>query len=499
MDNKKFTDFLGKLQNDFEKIKAFDKFKNMNTYIQDKKKLLIIGSLSGIIIIGSSYGVYQYSSNVITVYHVYLNGQEVGVVNDFSLIDDWKTNQFELVKEQYQGTNIAVDDVITYEEKRSYNASYDNEKVLESLKSLINIEAVAVEIVVDGKVVGIVRNQEIADRLMSEIKELYLPNSEKGFSVSTASVEEDESSEEETYFESVDILEDVSFNETNVSPDEITSEEDMLTLLNKGTLEEKVYTVIEGDTISEIASKFDLNTSEVYQMNPEISGELINIDDELVVTAMTPLVTVQTTETTTQIERIPYTVEYQKDDSMFINETKTVVYGAEGEKRVEYSIIKENGIIIEKVIQNSEIVKEPSNAIVKKGTKIVPSKGSGTVDWPTVGGIITSGYGPRWGNFHYGIDISGVSDRTIKAADNGVINYAGWKGGYGYCVIIDHGSGIQTLYGHLSSYNVSVGDKIAKGQKLGIMGSTGISTGVHLHFEVIVNGEKKNPINYVGY
>lgn len=498
MDNKKFTEMFGKLQNDFEKLKAIDKFKNINQYIKEKQKLIILGSLSGIIIIGSSYGVYQYSSNIVTVFHVYVNGEEIGTINDLSLIEDWTDNQLQIVQEQYKETDFATEDAITYEKSKKYKAIYDNEQVINSLKSLINIQALAVELIIDGEVVGVVRDQEIADRLMSEIKEEYLPNNEKNLSISTSSVEDEENSETETYFKSVDILEDVTFEKTSVSPDKIISEEDMLTLLKKGTLEEKVYTVIEGDTISEIAAKFDLTSSQVYQMNPELSGEIINIGDELIVTAMTPLVTVQTSETTTQTERIPYSVDYQKDNSMFINESKTVVYGEEGKKEVEYSIVKENGIVIEKVILNSQIIKEPSTAVINKGTKIVPSKGSGTLNWPTVGGIVTSGYGPRWGTFHYGLDISGVSDRTIKASDNGVVISAGYNGGYGNCVKIDHGNGIQTLYAHLSSISVTVGEKIAKGQKVGIMGSTGNSTGVHLHFEVIVNGEKKNPINYVG-
>jgi murein DD-endopeptidase MepM/ murein hydrolase activator NlpD len=108
---------------------------------------------------------------------------------------------------------------------------------------------------------------------------------------------------------------------------------------------------------------------------------------------------------------------------------------------------------------------------------------------------MTSGYGERWGRAHKGIDL--VGSKTIKAADNGRVTFAGVKSGYGNVIIIDHNNGYETLYGHLKSISVKEGATVEKGQKIGVMGNTGHSTGVHLHFEVMKNGNNVNPLSYL--
>ncbi len=116
--------------------------------------------------------------------------------------------------------------------------------------------------------------------------------------------------------------------------------------------------------------------------------------------------------------------------------------------------------------------------------------------WP-VHGSITSGFGPRWGRMHEGLDITGGSGTPIAAAANGTVIIAGWNGGYGQLVVVDHGGGVSTAYAHLSSIAVSVGQGVGQGSVVGGMGTTGSSTGVHLHFEVRLNGGAVNPIGYL--
>lgn len=130
--------------------------------------------------------------------------------------------------------------------------------------------------------------------------------------------------------------------------------------------------------------------------------------------------------------------------------------------------------------------------------------GSGTYTWPTPGYTwITSRFGwrrhPIFGNqsFHNGIDIGAPMGATIVAADHGTVLYAGWLGGYGQTVIIDHGRGITTLYAHCSVLLVREGQAVTKGQAIARIGSTGWSTGPHLHFEVRVNDKQQDPLNYV--
>jgi murein DD-endopeptidase MepM/ murein hydrolase activator NlpD len=116
--------------------------------------------------------------------------------------------------------------------------------------------------------------------------------------------------------------------------------------------------------------------------------------------------------------------------------------------------------------------------------------------WPAAGPI-TSPFGMRWGRMHDGIDIGAPMGAPIHAAASGQVIYAGWMSGYGNLTVIDHGGGIATAYGHQSKLEVSVGDQVTQGQQIGLVGSTGHSTGPHLHFEVRVNGVPVDPMGYL--
>lgn len=141
-----------------------------------------------------------------------------------------------------------------------------------------------------------------------------------------------------------------------------------------------------------------------------------------------------------------------------------------------------------------------ANKPVKPPT-VVSNQTSGYI-WP-VSGRITSAYGYRihpitgLSQFHTGIDIAASSGTPVKATRGGQVIMRQSYGGYGNCIIIDHGNGISSLYAHLSGYNVSLGQNVSQGQVIGYIGSTGASTGPHLHFEIRVNGSHTNPMNYL--
>lgn len=129
-------------------------------------------------------------------------------------------------------------------------------------------------------------------------------------------------------------------------------------------------------------------------------------------------------------------------------------------------------------------------------------QGSGQLGWPA-SGEITSPFGyrthPIWGTtiYHAGIDIGVDEGVPVHAADGGTVVWSGWMGGYGYAVVIDHGNGLSTLYGHNSELVVSEGETVGKGQVIAYAGSTGNSTGPHVHFEVRVNGDPVDPMGYL--
>ena len=116
--------------------------------------------------------------------------------------------------------------------------------------------------------------------------------------------------------------------------------------------------------------------------------------------------------------------------------------------------------------------------------------------WP-VHGVFTSGFGWRWGRMHEGIDLAVPNGTPVVASAAGVVIVAGWMGGYGNLVVVDHGGGIATAYAHNSGFAVSVGQGVAAGQVVAYSGSTGHSSGPHVHFEVRVNGSAVDPMGYL--
>ena len=168
------------------------------------------------------------------------------------------------------------------------------------------------------------------------------------------------------------------------------------------------------------------------------------------------------------------------------------------QKEVDYDVYKENGIITERIATAVNVLKEPVTKQVKVGTKKRPvHMATGKFRNPFAAGMITSRYGTRSRGFHTGLDLAGSTGSPVYASDGGTVSFAGWSGGYGKVIKINHGNGYETYYAHLSSINVKSGQKVAKGEMIGRVGNTGNSTGPHLHFEIRLNGQTLNPAKYI--
>ncbi|MGP2528513.1 murein hydrolase activator EnvC family protein [Acidaminococcus sp. LBK-2] len=156
----------------------------------------------------------------------------------------------------------------------------------------------------------------------------------------------------------------------------------------------------------------------------------------------------------------------------------------------------------EELQRNSQEITVMIQRMEEEGRMMPQSGGTGQLSWP-VNGEITSPFGwrvhPIWGTqiFHAGLDIGADYGDPVHAADGGTVVYAGWMGGYGNAVMIDHGGGMVTLYGHNSSITVGEGEQVSKGQTIALAGSTGNSTGPHCHFEVRIHGEVVSPLQYL--
>ena len=260
------------------------------------------------------------------------------------------------------------------------------------------------------------------------------------------------------------------------------------------------YTVKTGDTISTIAEEFDISASSILWENNLTAYSIIrpgNTLDILPVSGVSHVV--KKGENITQLA-VKYKVSESEittfnklnSSGMLILDQKIIIPGGRPVEEKVYVPKTYSGLAVIK-----DFIKEPSRgeSLTKDTTDesdAAPLKGN-KMNWPTVGNRISQYYSWR----HHAVDIANKIGTPLYAADAGVVEEAGWGTGYGNQIVIDHGGGKKTRYAHCSKFYVEKGEKVSKGQTIAAMGSTGWSTGSHIHFEVIINGIKYNPLNYI--
>ena len=212
-------------------------------------------------------------------------------------------------------------------------------------------------------------------------------------------------------------------------------------------------------------------------------------------------------------EVLPCGEEIIYDNTLNKGKKILVSSGVYGIKESTYDVTYSNGEELTRTLISEEIIKEPVSKVYKVGTKAEKIKtfvaaepgdtlpgAQGSFIMPT-SGMITSQFSGRnlFGKieFHGAVDIANQEGTPVYAADGGTVIFAEWFSTYGNCIIIDHGNGLKTLYAHLSSYSVNKGDVVGQGWQIGAIGSTGRTTGAHLHFEVRVNDVRVDPIPYI--
>ncbi|MGE5454927.1 MAG: M23 family metallopeptidase, partial [Methylocystaceae bacterium] len=215
-----------------------------------------------------------------------------------------------------------------------------------------------------------------------------------------------------------------------------------------------------------------------------------------------PYLTVTAQVKGVRTEAIAYQTKVTTDRKLSARQVKVKQPGQEGTKQVAYAVLKKNGVVVTARIIAENVTKKPIDKVVAKGPRAVyedsyqvASRGvisflSGGWARPLVGSITC-----RFGGYkgHTGMDIDGNTGDAVRAAKAGKVTFAGYSGGYGKNVVVDHGNGVKTRYAHCSKLYVKSGEKVAAGEVIAAVGSTGHSTGSHLHFEVISNGGFVNP------
>ncbi len=406
---------------------------------------------------------------------VKVNGQVIGYVENEEQIEA-VIAEIENKSSEVLGTPYTLDADIEYSLVFASDDEYlSHEETSIILSENVNDIANLAVVTIDGQVIGALSNSADAYNVIEQIK--------------LDRVDGDTDAQ-------IEFVQDIKVETMQTSVTMMITEDQLYERLNATSQGEHIYQVKSGDTISQIANDYEMNTSEVLALNPEVDSDKIKIGQELVVSAAVPTLSAKVTREIEYTETIPYETVKEDNDDMVLNSKKTVQQGSEGSATIEAQVVSIDGVEVERVITSRVVLEEPTTEIVEVGTKVVPHIGTGDFLRP-FGGTMSSDYGWRSRGYHTGVDFAGPSGSTIVAADNGRVVFSGWYGGYGNCVIIDHGNGIETLYAHNTQNSVSVGQVVERGQKIATVGSTGNSTGPHLHFEVRVNGNHVNPWNYL--
>ena len=319
-----------------------------------------------------------------------------------------------------------------------------------------------------------------------------------------------------------DFYQQVLFEETYIDPTMIKEQEEAFNFLISNTDEIVYYEMEEGDNVWDLAIDNDTTMDRILEINPQIVDvSRMQIGEVIKLEAPDPVLSTVITQEATFKELIPSEIEYVEFSDLYKDETKVYQEGHDGLKEITVMVDKVNGKEVGRELIAETLVKEPKTKVIAFGTKEKPkpkpisrpsssnssSSAGSSVSGSTSGmfmnplngaGYVSSHYGSRWGGFHRGIDIAAPQGTPIYAAASGTVTYSGYNnGGYGNLIIVNHGNGYETYYSHNYKNYVNVGQYVNKGQNIGGVGSTGDSTGNHLHFEIRRNGSPINPYSYI--
>ena len=248
-----------------------------------------------------------------------------------------------------------------------------------------------------------------------------------------------------------------------------------------------------GDCLSTIAEDNHTTVAQIMALNGFAdTNAYICIGDEIVISVPEPDLSVWETQ------GVVYEEDYTADptivgnDSWYTTKQVTLQEGTTGHREVNMFVTYKDGVETGRSMVHQTILAQSEPAVIEQGTQIPP-----TYVKPLSGGRFTSGFGKRWGRMHKGVDWACPTGTTVYASSDGVVEYADWSNGYGYNVIIDHPDGRKTRYCHLSKTLVTAGTSVSQGDPIAQSGSTGHSTGPHVHFEIFIGGTQVDPLQYI--
>ena len=478
---------------------------------------------------------------------VYMNGTLVGTVEDTSRIDSIVTNARKRVARENTGLVLIKADIVLRGSTEIFGTINTDEEIEENvyrlmLENSVETKESAYEVKINRFTVKLKTADEVI-ALLEAAKNVY--DTEDTYSVNlvldptreldvltTEMVRNDEKSDdneeevdvlpkagisqkfEQFYNEaneyeeigftlgikSIDFNENVEVVKTYVDKDEISTLDAAIAEVTKEKETSKIYVVESGDTIGLVAQKNGLSVDELLEMNSstlENENSMLHVGDELKVTSPEPELSILKTEEKYFADYYDAEVQYIDNDDWYTTEQKVLQEPEKGYRKMIADITYKNDEQVRVDIVYENIVKEAIPKIVERGTKTPP-----TYIYP-VSGRVSSSFGrrkaPKKGasTYHKGMDFAVPTGTAIRATSGGVVTKAGWGSGYGYVVYIRHPDGKESRYGHCSKVLVKAGQSVKQGEKIALSGNTGISTGPHLHFEILVGGSQVNPLKYL--
>ncbi len=438
-------------------------------------------------------------------------------VNDMLFI--YKNNVLENQVTDEVKINTSVDllnDQLTNAQDEALDTSYANgialstftpstdEEVESILSSIISLEK-AIKVTVDDHVFY-VSKRELYDDAISEIIASFLKTDElKNIYYTTGQVPIFKDGNKK--YTEIKVDSDITFKPQYVNKDMVfNSKEEVIFYLINGNVDKQVELIDSHNTYDDIIIKNQISNQNVELNNLGITEETLFFDGQIIVTNIwDPLIDIAVTYEETNKESIPYQTQRNDNSNLNIGTKKTTREGKNGSAFVTYRTKVVNGEEIYSKSINQEIITRSVDKIVEVGTFLppsydggfsgnIPSDGTGKFAWPSSVRNVICGWYCYPG--HAAIDIQSWYGGPIYAADSGTVTYTGYDLYGGLVIKINHGNGFATTYVHQSRNVVSIGQKVSKGQLIGYEGSSGLTTTHHLHFEILYNGVRQNPLNY---
>lgn len=426
------------------------------------------------------------------VLNVTYRGNDLGVISNAVVYDEGASMALDRVTNEDNSFSVDPVPIMEMTIRRGQTALTGSQVCDAILRTSGNSIAEATGLYIDGRFIGAVEDRDKMQSVLDAMMEGHYDKSDPD--------------------QRAEFVQKVEMAEGLFPISTVKSAFEMQGKLTSQSVVERTYTVQAGDTLSTIAVKHDMTTAELRAMNPAYANtDDIRIGDELLVQRAQTFLQVKVLKTIRYTETIDYNTQTVYRDDKPVTYSKVTTKGQEGSQDVVADITYIDGFETGRTVVSVTVTKQPVTKVVERGTKKVTSSSGSTIvqgDGVTTGSMlwpVPACHSMSRGYFrgHYALDIANgpvpVFGKPAVAADGGTVIQAstGWNGGYGNIVKVQHSNGLITVYAHLSSIKVVKGQQVTRGQTVGLIGSSGRSTGPHLHFEVIKNGVKVNPLNYV--